>query len=100
MAHILGFFSLDNREFPGNLGLFDQLKALQWIHTNIGVFGGDPSRVTLAGHSAGALDVGVHMISPLSRGNIRFVFFHRKNFREKTFTDVSILMLRLTRVLF
>ena len=69
-TYILGFFSLDDDEFPGNLGLFDQLKALQWIHKNIEVFGGDPSRVTLAGHSAGALDVGVQMISPLSKGKV------------------------------
>ena len=71
---ISGFLSFENKEFPGNLGLFDQLMALQWIHRNIGAFGGDPDRVTLAGHSAGALDVGVQMLSPLSKGCSSYYF--------------------------
>ena len=65
-----GFLSLGDgdKEFPGNLGLYDQLMALQWIHKNVEHFGGDPNRITLAGHSAGALNVGIHMVSPLTKG--------------------------------
>ena len=70
---ISGFLSFGNDDFPGNLGLLDQNMALQWVHRNIEAFGGDPNRVTLAGHSAGALNVGVHMISPLSKGENNFV---------------------------
>ncbi|XP_053561539.1 cholinesterase [Bombina bombina] len=60
----LGFLALpENKNAPGNAGLFDQMLALQWIHENIEVFGGNPHNVTLFGHSAGALSVAYHVIS-------------------------------------
>ncbi len=44
--------------FPkGNYGLWDQLLAIEWIHENAHLFGGDPNRIVLAGHSAGAGNV-------------------------------------------
>ncbi|KAK0460654.1 extracellular triacylglycerol lipase precursor [Desarmillaria tabescens] len=38
-----------------NLGVRDQLTALQWVQENIGVFGGDKTKVTIFGESAGAM---------------------------------------------
>ncbi|OBZ76977.1 Lipase 2 [Grifola frondosa] len=40
-----------------NLGLKDQLTAMQWIHDKIATFGGDPAKVTIFGESAGAISI-------------------------------------------
>jgi len=52
----------------GNYGLMDITSALQWVHDNIGAFGGDPGRVTIFGESAGGGAVMSTMLVPQSRG--------------------------------
>jgi para-nitrobenzyl esterase len=52
----------------GNYGILDQIAALQWVKQNIATFGGDPAKVTVFGQSAGGHDVGLLLVSPLSKG--------------------------------
>jgi hypothetical protein len=42
--------------------------AVLWLKDNIGVFGGDSSRITLSGHGTGAALVNLLMISPIAAG--------------------------------
>ncbi len=49
---VLGYLTPPGHDHD-NLGLHDQIAALRWVRASIGAFGGDPDRVTIAGHSAG-----------------------------------------------
>eukprot|EP00041_Stephanoeca_diplocostata_P026979 m.735482 g.735482 ORF g.735482 m.735482 type:complete len:403 (-) comp23090_c1_seq7:44-1252(-) len=47
----LGWLHVDGGD--ANCGLWDLVAALQWVQSNISVFGGDNTNVTVAGESAG-----------------------------------------------
>jgi para-nitrobenzyl esterase len=72
----LGFLATSelSQESPnhasGDYALQDQIAALRWVRANIGAFGGDPSRVTIFGQSAGAMSVSMLLASPLAKGLI------------------------------
>ncbi len=64
-----GFLVSGDGDASGNLALKDQVLALQWVVENMAMFSGNPERVTLGGLMAGAAYVGMHMVSPMSKGN-------------------------------
>src|SRR5262245_2609330 len=71
----LGFLNhpeLRARGLDANLGLRDQVRALEWVRENIAAFGGDPGNVTIFGESAGGMSVGTLLAAPSARG-----LFHR-----------------------
>ncbi|MGW0041010.1 carboxylesterase/lipase family protein [Rhodococcus sp. NPDC003348] len=61
-----GFLLIDGA--PANRGLLDQIAALRWVRDNIGCFGGDPDRVTIAGESAGGMSVVTLLSAPAAAG--------------------------------
>ena len=73
--HALGFLHLDGlfegAEGTGNLGILDQIAALEWVRDNIPAFGGDPDNVTIFGESAGAMSVGTLLATPAADGLYR-----------------------------
>jgi carboxylesterase 2 len=74
---ILGFLATpelseeSGHNASGNYGILDQQAALKWVQENIAAFGGDPTKITIGGQSAGGASTGIHILSPLSRGLFR-----------------------------
>lgn len=71
---VLGFppFRVHGDAVSNNLGLLDQIAALEWVKANIAAFGGDPGNVTLFGYSAGGWSILSLMAAKGARG-----LFHR-----------------------
>ncbi|XP_062598078.1 bile salt-activated lipase-like [Saccostrea cucullata] len=69
---MFGFPSLQNSGVIENVGLWDQILALKWIKNNIDDYGGDLSKITIFGESAGGFSVNFQMLIPRNKG-----LFHR-----------------------
>jgi para-nitrobenzyl esterase len=76
IAYRLGVFgfmahpelSRESGKGSGTYGIQDMIAGLQWVKNNIAQFGGDPSRVTIFGESAGGIAVGMLSAAPQAKG--------------------------------
>ena len=66
-----GFMTTGDNVIPSNIGLWDQQSAIKWVHNNINSFGGDESRITILGESAGSASVIYQTLYPGNRGLFR-----------------------------
>ena len=69
---VLGTVLGDEFSESTNLGVRDQIAALEWVRDHIERFGGDPNNVTVFGQSAGGMSVGTLLGAPRARK-----LFHR-----------------------
>ncbi|XP_034824591.1 neuroligin-1-like isoform X2 [Maniola hyperantus] len=70
---LLGYLTTgasDEVSMSGGAAALDVSAALWWVRRNIAAFGGDPRRLTLVGHAAGAALANVMLMLPLSKGLI------------------------------
>ncbi|KAF9261947.1 esterase 1 [Marasmius fiardii PR-910] len=80
-----------------NLALRDQIAALEWVQANIGTFGGDKSKVTIFGESAGAILIAAQFLNPDFSKLVRAAIFesgsaaspleHTAEVRESSWTN-------------
>lgn len=68
--NVFGFFA-DGVHCKGNLGLYDQYTAIEWIRHNVSAFGGDPDNITLMGQSAGAMSIQTLICSDYLKGKVK-----------------------------
>lgn len=61
----------DGETVKSNFGMKDQRQALAFLRQEAAAFGGDASKLTIFGESAGAISVMYHLASPLSAGLFR-----------------------------
>lgn len=70
--NVLGHLDLsaygDEYKYSANIGILDLVDALEWIHENIALFGGDPGNITLFGESGGGAKILALMSSPYGQG--------------------------------
>ena len=63
-----GYLDFSEYGFDNNLGLRDQVAALEWVRDNIAAFGGDPRNVTVYGESSGGNAVTTLLATPAAAG--------------------------------
>ena len=93
----LGWMSLDALRQGGtlpddasaNFGTLDHIRALEWIASDIGAFGGDTGRVTVFGESAGGHNVAALLASPRAKGLFHRAIIQSGSFRSEPAADAE-----------
>jgi len=62
----LGFLSTGDSASTGNYGLKDQAESIRWVYENIDSFGGNRSRISIMGQSAGSVSTHLQLLSTTS----------------------------------
>jgi para-nitrobenzyl esterase len=75
--NVYGYLNLealggDGFASSANVGMLDLVAVLEWVHSHISMFGGDPNNVTIFGQSGGGGKVGALLAMPAAKG-----LFHR-----------------------
>jgi len=75
----------------GNFGLQDQRLSMVWVRDHIGAFGGDSTRVTIFGESAGGYNVMSHLAFPASAGLFQRAIIESGTYNagSKSFSDAE-----------
>jgi carboxylesterase type B len=84
-----GFLHLTDSLAKGNQGILDQHLALKWVYENANKFGGDHTRITICGESAGAISVGFHLLYEKSWPYFRNAIMESGGPNMKTFAMLS-----------
>jgi para-nitrobenzyl esterase len=84
---------------PDNRGVLDCIAALRWVAEEIAGVGGDPSRVTIGGQSAGGGLVLALLASPEARGLFRAAVVHSAPLPDITPDGAARVGARLAREL-
>ena len=99
---ILGFINLslleggENYKESGNLGILDQICALEWVRDNISNFGGDPNNVTIFGESAGGCTVSILPLVKRTKGLFHHVIAQSGSYQFTSSVENS---LKVTKIL-
>ena len=73
-----------------NLGLLDQVAALEWVLENVAAFGGNPDNVTVFGESAGAMSIGMLLAMPRAEGLFRRAILQSGGAHHVTLADDAL----------
>ncbi|OQR71049.1 cholinesterase-like [Tropilaelaps mercedesae] len=94
-----GFLYAGVAEAAGNVGLYDQQLALQWVKKHIRYFGGDPNRITVMGQGAGAVATAYHLLNSVSQKLFRRAILQSGNpFSIMNLNQRSVAMTRASTI--